>query len=36
MKAISEELHTTRAQPPVTGATQPEVDALAGGGAVFG
>jgi hypothetical protein len=36
MKAISEELHITRAQPPVIGATQPEADALAGGGALFG
>jgi hypothetical protein len=36
-KAISEELRTTRwAQPPKTGATQPEADALAGGGAGSG
>jgi len=35
-KAISEELRTTRDVPPVTWATQPEADALAGGRAASG
>jgi len=35
-KAICEELPTTRDLPPVTRATRPEADALAGGGAASG